>query len=154
MTSQITDSPLNIDMEELNLTSQGSMVANLGIHYTYVGTALVKGTMPVDERTCQPFGILHGGASLAFAETLAGVGSIAILQEEEKDVNPDERSAAVGQQVSGNHISSAEVGDTVIGEATLLHKGRSSHVWHVDIFSQSTGKLVPTVQVLYCILKK
>ena len=67
MSKQITDEQLDIDLSELNKTSEGSMVANLGITYTYIGTARVGALMPVDERTCQPFGLLHGGASLAFA---------------------------------------------------------------------------------------
>ena len=77
----------------------------------------------VDHRTRQPFGILHGGATLALAETVAGLGSMVIC-------NPDE--FVVGMQVSGNHISSAHEGDTVRAVATIVHKGRSSHVWNVD----------------------
>ena len=145
MNTQIADQPLDINLEELNQTSQGSMVANLGITYTYVGTARVEALMPVDERTCQPFGLLHGGASLAFAETLAGVATMLTLA-------PDER--AVGQQVSGHHTSSALKGDTVRGVATLMHRGRTSRVWNVDIFSEQEGKLVSTARVLYCVLRK
>ncbi len=143
MSKQIIDTPLQIDLEALNNTSRNSMVANLGIRYTYVGTARVEGTMPVDERTCQPFGFLHGGASLAFAETISGVGTMAII-------GPGKR--AVGQQVSGNHVSSAPVGDTVKGVATLIHQGRSSHVWNVDILSQTDGRLISSVRVLYCVI--
>lgn len=145
MVKQIIDQQIDVDFEELNHTSQGSMVANLGIQYTYVGTARVEGTMPVDERTCQPFGILHGGASLAFAETLAGVGTMA-------NISPE--MYAVGQEVTGNHVSSAKVGDTVKGVATLIHGGRTSHVWNVDIFSVNEEKLVSSCRVLYCVLEK
>lgn len=145
MNTQIADQPLDINLEELNQTSQGSMVANLGIRYAYVGTARVEALMPVDEHTCQPFGLLHGGASLALAETLAGVATMLTLA-------PDER--AVGQQVSGYHTASALKGDTVRGVATLMHHGRTSRVWNVDIFSEQEGKLVSTARVLYCILKK
>lgn len=145
MSKLIEDKPIAADLKEVNKTSQGSLVANLGIEYTYVGTARVEGTMPVDHRTCQPFGVLHGGASLAFAETLSGLGSIAIIGKDEM---------AVGQQVSGNHISSAPVGSTVKGVATLLHKGRSSHVWNVDILALEDEKLISTVRVIYFIKKK
>ena len=145
MSKQIVDEPLDIDLDKLNMTSAGSMVANLGIKYTYVGTARVEAVMPVDERTCQPVGLLHGGASLAFAETLAGVGTM---------VNISDGERAVGQQVSGHHVASALKGDTVRGVATLMHCGRTSHVWNVDIFSESDGKLVSTARVLYCVLKK
>ena len=145
MHPQITDEPLNVDLEALNRTCRTGLVERLGIQYTYVGTARAEATMPVDERTCQPFGVLHGGASMVLAETIAGVGSLANIADVEH---------AVGQQVSVNHVSAATMGDTVHAVATLVHRGRSSHVWHVDIISQTTGKLVSTAQVLYCILKK
>ena len=145
MHPQITDEPLNVDLEALNRTCRTGLVERLGIQYTYVGSARAEATMPVDERTCQPFGVLHGGASMALAETIAGVGSLANIADDEH---------AVGQQVSVNHVSAATMGDTVKAVATLVHRGRSSHVWHVDIISQTTGKLVSTAQVLYCILKK
>ena len=145
MDSQIPDEPLNVDLEHLNQTCRTGLVERLGITYTYVGTARAEATMPVDDRTCQPFGILHGGASMALAETIAGVGTLATIAADEH---------AVGQQLSVNHVASATKGDTVKAVATLVHRGRSSHVWHVDILSQTTGKLVSTAQVLYCILKK
>lgn len=145
MDIQMPDEPLNVSLEFLNQTCRTGLVERLGITYTYVGTARAEAVMPVDERTCQPFGILHGGASVALAETIAGVGTIAIIADDER---------AVGQQLSVNHVGSAAVGDTVKAVATLVHRGRSSHVWHVDITSQTTGKLVSTAQVLYCILKK
>jgi uncharacterized protein (TIGR00369 family) len=100
--------------------------------------------MPVDERTRQPFGILHGGATLALAETVAGIGSMIIGK-------PDE--VIVGMQVSGNHLSSASEGDTVRAVATILHQGRSSHVWDVNVYT-STDKLVSSVRVVNCVIKK
>ena len=104
----------------------------------------VEATMPVDHRNRQPFGILHGGATLALAETVAGFGSMIIC-------NPDEY--VVGMQVSGNHISSAHEGDTVRAVGTIVHKGRSSHVWNVDVFT-STGKLVSSVRVVNSVMKR
>ena len=83
-------------------------------------------------------------ASLALAETVAGLGSMILCK-------PDE--IVVGMQVSGNHISSAHEGDTVRAVATIVHKGRSSHVWNVDVFT-STAKLVSSVRVVNSILKK
>ena len=130
---------------EIESLCRGSLVEMLGIKCTLVESDRVEAVMPVNEHTCQPFGVLHGGASLAMAETIAGIGSLAIIGSDEH---------AVGQQVSGNHVGVAQLGDTVRGVATLQHKGRSSHVWHVDIFSQSTGRLVSTAQVLYAILLK
>ena len=90
------------------------------------------------------FGILHGGATLALAETVAGIGSMIICE-------PDE--IVVGMQVSGNHISSAHEGDSVRAVGTILHKGRSSHIWNVDVFT-STNKLVSSVRVVNSVIKK
>ena len=89
-------------------------------------------------------GILHGGATLALAETVAGLGSMIICE-------PDE--IVVGMQVSGNHISSAHEGDSVRAVGTILHKGRSSHIWNVDVFT-STNKLVSSVRVVNSVIKK
>lgn len=119
-------------------------MGNLGIQYTYADETRIEATMPVDHRTRQPFGMLHGGATLALAETIAGLGSTILCQ-------PDE--IAVGMQVSGNHISSAQEGDTVRAVGTIMHKGRSSHVWSVDVFT-STGKLVSSVRVVNSVMKK
>ncbi len=132
--------PLNV----LNEQASHALMGNLGIQYTYASSDRVEATMPVDHRTRQPFGILHGGATLALAETVAGLGSMIICK-------PDE--IVVGMQVSGNHISSAHEGDTVRAVGTLVHKGRSSHVWNVDVFT-STNKLVSSIRVLNSVMKK
>ena len=124
-----------------------SLAKNLGIQLISVEEGYVKATMPVDERTsrpCEPVDILNGGASLALAETVAGLGSMVLCQ-------PDE--VVVGMQVSGNHISSAHEGDTVRAVATIVHKGRSSHVWNVDVFT-STNKLVSSVRVVNSVTKR
>ena len=133
-----------IPLDQLNAQARHALMGNLGIQYTYAAEDRVEATMPVDHRTRQPFGILHGGASLALAETVAGLGSMILCQ-------PDE--IVVGMQVSGNHISSAHEGDTVRAVATIVHKGRSSHVWNVDVFT-STNKLVSSIRVVNSILKK
>ena len=136
--------PAEIPLDQLNIRAQHALMGNLGIQYTYASETRVEATMPVDERTRQPFGILHGGATLALAETVAGMGSMIIAQ-------PDE--IIVGMQVSGNHVSSAHEGDTVRAVGTILHKGRSSHVWNVDVFT-STDKLVSTIRVVNSVIKK
>lgn len=136
--------PTEIPLDELNQRARHALMGNLGIQYTYASEDRVEATMPVDERTRQPFGILHGGATLALAETVAGLGSMILCQ-------PDE--IVVGMQVSGNHISSAHEGDTVRAVGTIVHKGRSSHVWNVDVLT-STAKLVSSVRVVNSILKK
>lgn len=134
----------HISLDELNERGKNALMGNLGIQYTYISEERIEATMPVDNRTRQPFGILHGGATLALAETVAGLGSLVLCA-------PDE--IAVGMQVSGNHVSSAHEGDTVRAVGTIIHKGRSSHVWNVDVFT-STNKLVSSVRVINSIIKR
>lgn len=130
-----------VPLDLLNERARHALMGNLGIQYTYASDERVEATMPVD---CQPFGILHGGATLALAETVAGLGSMIICESDE---------IVVGMQVSGNHISSAHEGDTVRAVATIVHKGRSSHVWNVDVFT-STNKLVSSIRVVNSVIKK
>ena len=133
-----------VPLDLLNERARHALMGNLGIQYTYASDERVEATMPVDYRTRQPFGILHGGATLALAETVAGLGSMIICE-------PDE--IVVGMQVSGNHISSAHERDTVRAVGTILHKGRSSHIWNVDVFT-STNKLVSSIRVVNSVIKK
>lgn len=92
--------------------------------------------MRVGEHNTQPFGFLAGGATLALAENVAGVGSIALCPGQ----------MCVGINVSGNHVKSALDGDVVTAEGHLQHRGRTLHVWHVDVTNQR-GELISTVQV-------
>lgn len=98
--------------------------------------------MHVDERNRQPFGFLSGGASLALAENLAGVGSLALC--------PDKRS--VGINVSGNHVQAVREGNTVKAIARLKFKGRKLHVWSIDILNEDNGDLISTIQVTNYVL--
>ena len=93
-----TIKPTEVPLDQLNARAKHALMGNLGIQYTYASEDRVEATMPVDERTRQPFGILHGGATLALAETVAGLGSMILAK-------PDEM--VVGMQVSGSHMSSA-----------------------------------------------
>jgi Cof subfamily protein (haloacid dehalogenase superfamily) len=133
-----------IPLDQINMAGRHALVGNLGIQFTYASADRVEATMPVDQRTRQPFGILHGGATLALAETVAGFGSMILCQ-------PDE--IAVGMQVHGNHLSSAHEGDTVRAVATIMHKGQSSHVWNVHVYT-STDKLVSSIRVLNSVMKR
>ena len=99
--------------------------------------------MKVDERNRQPFGFLSGGASLALAENVAGVGSSALCPG----------CACVGIEVSGSHIKAVVEGDTVTAFARLLHEGTTLHVWNVDI-KDSIGDLISNVRVTNYIIKK
>lgn len=134
-----------INVEDLNRMMAGNtLMSSLGIECIKLEPGYVECTMPVDKRTQQPMGILHGGASLALAETVAGYGSVLLLKENE---------IQVGMQVSGNHISSAHSGDTVRAIGRVIHQGRSSHVWDIEVRTEM-GKLVHTSRVVNSILKK
>ena len=98
--------------------------------------------MKVDERNRQPFGFLSGGASLALAENVAGVGSCALCP----------KHACVGIEVSGSHVKAVAEGDTVTAYARLLHKGRTLHVWSVDI-RDTAGDLISNVRVTNYVVK-
>lgn len=134
-----------IDVSALNKMMEGNtLMSTLGIRCTKLERGYVECTMPVDYRTQQPMGILHGGASLALAETAAGYGSLILLKENE---------IQVGMQVSGNHIKSAHSGDKVVAVGRLIHQGRSTHVWDISITTE-TGQLVSTVRVVNSIINR
>ncbi len=121
-----------------------SMGEHLGIHFTEMKEGYVKATMPVNEHTCQPFGILNGGASLALAEIVAGHGSIPLCSEGQMPC---------GIQVSANHVSMVPFGSWVEATGTLIHRGRTTHIWNIDITSPE-GKLVSTARIINQIVKK
>jgi len=123
---------------------KNTLIENLGIHFTAYGEGWVEATMPVDRRTFRPGGFLHGGANLALAETVAGFGSMLTVDIQEYDVR--------GIQVSANHTGKAD-GGLVFARAEVLHFGKRTHVWNVDIRSES-GKLVSTSRVTNMIVKR
>lgn len=110
-----------------------NLAAHIGIEITEVGPNFLKGVMPVDKRTTQPFGILHGGASCVLAETLASVAAW-------MTVNP-ETHRAVGLEINANHIRAVTEGN-VIGVAKPIHVGKRTQVWEIDITEETTGKRV------------
>ncbi|HXY96519.1 MAG TPA: hotdog fold thioesterase [Steroidobacteraceae bacterium] len=109
--------------EELNERGSRTMPGFLGIRVTEIGPDFLRATMPVNERTHQPFGVLHGGASVALAET---VGSLAAM------LSVDPGYMVLGQDINANHLRSISSG-LVIATARPFHLGRSSHVWHIEI---------------------
>lgn len=118
--------------EELNAINKDALMEQLGIEYTELKEGYVRGKMPVDSRTKQPMGILHGGASLAFAETLASLGSLALVDPVKFEIR--------GASLTANHVGAATKG-WVIGEATLIHKGKMTHVWDIVIKDESEVKI-------------
>ncbi|HEV8018202.1 MAG TPA: hotdog fold thioesterase [Steroidobacteraceae bacterium] len=112
------------------LTERGSrsMPGFLGMRFTEVGPDFLRATMPVNERTLQPFGLLHGGASVALAETVGSVASTLCVDGEQFMV--------VGQEINANHLRGMSSG-TVTATVRPFHIGRSSHVWHIEIRDES-----------------
>lgn len=121
-----------IPLDQLNEQANHALMGNLGIQYTYADESRIEATMPVDHRTRQPFfGILHGGATLALAETIAGLGSMIFCR-------PDEIAVGCRSAEIISHLRMKEI-RCVLWEQ-FIHKGHSSHVWNVDIFTdQQTG---------------
>ena len=119
-------------LEELNAINKGSLMEQLGIEYLELKDGYVKGRMPVDDRTKQPMGILHGGASLAFAETIASLGSLALVDPVKFEIR--------GASLTANHVGAVTSG-WVIGEATLIHKGNMTHVWDIVIKNEKEIKV-------------
>jgi len=111
-------------LEEVQQRGIGTMVEHIGIIITEVGADFLKGTMPVDHRTVQSIGILHGGASVALAETLGSLASNLVVDSEKK--------YCVGLDINANHIRAAKNG-SVAGVARPLHIGSSTQVWSIEI---------------------
>lgn len=130
-------------VESINEYSDRNLFKTLGIKVTKLEEQYAEATMPVTEDNQQTMGVLHGGATIALAETIGGIGSFAILPQEE---------GCVGMQISASHISSANIGDTVIAKADLLHKGRRTHVWDVNIYSEKTGRLISSIKVTNAVI--
>jgi 1,4-dihydroxy-2-naphthoyl-CoA hydrolase len=131
-------------LAELNAQSAGTMVEALGIEFTEIGGDFLRGRMPVDQRTRQPFGLLHGGASVALAETLGSVAANLCLDPE--------RAQAVGLDINANHLRAVTEGH-VIGTARALHIGRSTQVWEIRI-ETGDGRLVCIARLTMAVTPK
>jgi len=131
--------------EQLFSSNQKSMGDALGIEFKVVSRSEMKAIMPVDENTVQPFGILHGGASVALAETLASIGAWLNLEDESK--------AAVGLEINANHIKTVKAGQTVTGISKPIHRGAQTQVWETRIEAES-GKLVCISRCTLAIVKR
>jgi 1,4-dihydroxy-2-naphthoyl-CoA hydrolase len=121
-----------IDLARINGWSRGTMMETLDIHFTEAGDDWIRATMPVDHRTQQPFGLLHGGASVVLAETIGSTAALLTL-----DV---EKEIAVGLDINANHIRGVRSG-LVTGTAKAVHLGRTTQVWEIRI-EEEAGKLV------------
>lgn len=134
---KIGDNKMNIDELVKRISKTDGLSKTLGMHFISTPEPdTLQATMKVDERNRQPFGFLSGGASLALAENVAGIGSLALCPGQ----------IAVGINVSGTHVQAVSEGDTVTAFAKIVHKGRTLHTWQVDI-KNTAGEVICTVLV-------
>jgi 1,4-dihydroxy-2-naphthoyl-CoA hydrolase len=134
----------NIQIAQLQEFSKNTMVEHLGMEFLELGKDFISAKMPVDHRTHQPMGLLHGGASVALAETLGSVASSLVI-----DMN---KYHSVGIEINANHIKSARSG-FVYGKATPIHIGKKTHVWDIKI-SNENKELVCISRLTVAIIKK
>jgi 1,4-dihydroxy-2-naphthoyl-CoA hydrolase len=135
---------LNISLDALNELSAGTMAGTLGIEFTEIGKDHLRATMPIDERTIQPYGLLHGGASATLAETLGSVASALVINQD--------THICVGIAINANHVRSARKG-YVHGAASPLHLGSTTHVWEIKIYDDD-HQLICASRLTVAILEK
>lgn len=134
----------DLTVDEIQPLGKNTMGEHLGMLFTEVGPDYLKATMPVDHRTKQPYGLLHGGASVALAETLGSVGAALVV-----DYN---KLICVGQEINANHLRSVRSG-LVTGVAKPVHIGASSQVWEIKIYDERE-KLVCISRLTVAVLKR
>ncbi|MCY4001670.1 MAG: hotdog fold thioesterase [Bacteroidetes bacterium] len=130
-------------IEQLNLRGRNTMVEHLDIQFTEIGPDYLSASMPVDHRTNQPIGILHGGASVVLAETLGSVAGVLCV-----DIR---KQYCVGIEVNANHLRSVRSG-RVIGTASPIHLGRKTQVWQINIEDES-GRKVTSSRLTLAVLE-
>lgn len=131
--------PVSVDI--LTAGSRGTAVEHLGIEFLEVGEDFIRGRVPVDARTRQPYGLLHGGVSVVLAETLGSCGAAYAVPEDWR---------AVGLDINANHLRGATSG-WVIGTARPVHMGRSTHVWQIDLANEA-GELTCVSRITMALL--
>lgn len=137
---------MRLDKNHIRERIQDTLMQTLQIHFIETDdSASLEATMPVGTHNAQTMQVLHGGATIALAESVAGVGSNLLCNQDE---------AVFGMQISANHIAKAKMGETVRAKGSIIHKGRSTHVWNVDVISEQSGKLISTIRVTNVVVKK
>lgn len=135
----------NYTIDYLEGLRNANMGVHIGIHFMEIGLDFLKASMPVDHRTTQPFGILHGGASCVLSETLGSVSAWMTIDPEQY--------RAVGIEINANHIRAVTKGN-VIGVCTPLHVGKRTQVWQTDITEEATGKRVAVSRLTVAIIEQ
>ncbi len=134
----------DITIHDLQNRDTDTMSAHLGIAFTEIGDDFLRASMPVNEKTKQPFGILHGGASAALAETAGSVASALVVDRE--------KYRCVGLEINANHLRSV-TGGNVIATCRPIHLGRQTHVWDIQIREEATGKMTCISRLTVMVLK-
>jgi 1,4-dihydroxy-2-naphthoyl-CoA hydrolase len=122
------------NLEGLNGMNDNTLGRALGIEFTEIGDDYLIATMPVNDNTVQPMRILHGGASVALAETLGSVASNLCIEDLTKQT-------AVGLEINANHLTPGRYGSKVVGKVTPIRVGKSVHVWNIDIMTEAGKKI-------------
>ena len=134
-----------VDLDTVNAFNKNTLMEVLGIKCVEIGDDYIVSTMPVDHRTHQPMGLLHGGASAALIESIGSMGSTLLI-----DLS---KEAPVGIEINANHIGGVKSGEVkAIGK--IVHVGKRTHLWQVDIFDTATDKLVCTGRLTVMIVPK
>lgn len=134
----------NLSIDHFSSLGKGTMGDFLGIEWVELGDNFLKARMPVDHRTKQPYGLLHGGASCVLAETIGSVTSAMVIDPAQFQ--------CVGLEINANHVHSATSG-YVTGIATPLHLGKATHVWDIKIYNEEE-KLVCISRLTVAIIQK
>lgn len=134
----------HLSLNELTDLGKGTMGEHIGIEWLAVGETFLKARMPVDHRTRQPYGLLHGGASVSLAETIGSVGAAMVVDHS--------RHYCVGLEINANHVRSVRDG-FVTGTGSPLHIGASTQVWEIRI-EDMRGKLVCISRLTVAVLKR
>ena len=134
-----------VSIDLVNSMNKNTLMESLGIECVEIGSDYVISRMPVDHRTHQPMGLLHGGASMALIESIGSIGSTLLI-----DI---EKEAPVGLEINANHVSGVRSG-YVRAVGKIVHAGKRTHLWQVDIFDESTNKLVCTGRLTVMIIQK
>ena len=135
----------NVSLEEINAFNRNTLMEVLDIKCIEIGPDYIVSTMPVDHRTHQPMGLLHGGASAALIESIGSMGSTLLLDLE--------KEYPVGLEVNANHVGGIKSGSVkAIGK--IVHVGKRTHLWQVDIFDEMTSKLICTGRLTIMVVQR
>lgn len=134
-----------VPLDLINSFNKNTLMEITGMECIELGSDYLKVRMPVDKRTHQPLGLLHGGASAALIESIGSMGSTLLL-----DLT---KEAPVGLEINANHIGSVREG-SVVATGKIIHAGRKTHVWQVDIHDESNGKLICTGRLTIMIIPR